>query len=205
MELPPPYSAFFSPYLQIYSFLINNYYYVREQFSARNIKCDDGEHFETLLSQQKDQFVEEELAESFGRLVKFVPESEAQLGIQGSNQGEEDEDAEGVEKTKQRSKEETEAAVERIGIDKAQIGALVRHFASSWKAGISHMAKSINTYFQDVKNSMEILKLCLTQLLLYHTRFQEIINRVYANKPVPFEKERVPIQSLFFEIRKYSQ
>ena len=117
------------------SFLINNYYYVREQFLARNLKCDDSDHFESLLSQQKDQFVEEELAESFGRLVKFVPESEAQLGIQGSNQDEEDEDEnaeEGVEKTKPHSKEEMEAAVERV--DKAQIGALVRHFASSWKA-----------------------------------------------------------------------
>ena len=95
------------------------------------------------------------------------------------------------------------AAVESV--DKSKIESLVRHFGSTWKAGISHMAKSINTYFQDLKNGMSILKLCLTQLLLYHTRFQEIIDRVFKNKPVPFAKERVPIQSLFFEIRKYSQ
>ena len=96
-------------------------------------------------------------------------------------------------------------AVAAESVDKSQIGSLVRHFGSTWKAGISHMAKSINTYFQDLKNGMSILKLCLTQLLLYHTRFQEIIDRVFKNMAVPFAKERVPIQSLFFEIRKYSQ
>eukprot|EP00946_MAST-07B_sp_MAST-7B-sp1_P002529 g2529.t1 len=170
--------------------------------------ADDRDTFLSLLEEQKQLFVEEELSESFGRLLEFVPKAEAQLGIQtdggdgdGDDNGAADSDA--AASTTQQTKEEIAAAAESV--DKSKIESLVRHFGSTWKAGISHMAKSINTYFQDLKNGMSILKLCLTQLLLYHTRFQEIIDRVFKNKPVPFAKERVPIQSLFFEIRKYSQ
>lgn len=187
------------------SFLINNYHYVHEQFSMRNLQADDRDKFLSLLEEQKQLFVEEELSESFGRLLDFVPKAEAQLGIQAESM-EDGVDVDGrgaVDSAKQKTKEEM--AVAAASVDKSQIGSLVRHFGSTWKAGISHMAKSINTYFQDLKNGMSILKLCLTQLLLYHTRFQEIIDRVFKNMAVPFAKERVPIQSLFFEIRKYSQ
>jgi vacuolar protein sorting-associated protein 52 len=98
-----------------------------------------------------------------------------------------------------------EKGVDSIVIKDGEIESLVRHFGSTWKSGIAHMAKSINTYFQNLKNGMSILKLCLTQLLLYNTRFQDIIKKIYQNKPIPFSKELVPIQQVLYEIKKYSQ
>ena len=92
-----------------------------------------------------------------------------------------------------------------VTLQEGEIESLVRHFGSTWKSGIAHMAKSINTYFQNLKNGMSILKLCLTQLLLYNTRFQDIIKKLYANKSIPFSKELVPIQTVLYEIKKYSQ
>ena len=162
------------------SFLINNYYYVNEVFIEKNIQTEDREQFATMLEEQKSLFVELELKESFDRLLTFVPEIESAI---------EDQDSETVMKS----------------MENGRIESLVRHFGSTWKAGISHMAKSINTYFQNVKSGMSILKLCLTQLLLYNTRFQDIIKKLYNGKSISFSKELVPIQTVLYEIKKYSQ
>ena len=171
------------------SFLINNYNYVHEQLSSRNLQADDRDTFLSLLEEQKQLFVEEELSESFGRLLEFVPRAEAQLGIQldsGDGDGDEDSSCGGSETANQGR---NVRAVESV--DKSKIESLVRHFGSTWKAGISH--GQVNQHvFPGPQNGMSILKLCLTQLLLYHTRFQEIIDRVFKNKPVPLRRSVCP-------------
>ena len=161
-------------------FLINNYYYVNEVFIEKNITTNDKDEFLNMLNEQKSIFVELELKESFDRLLIFVPEIESLIDDNG-----------------------LDAVIQTI--DHSRIESLVRHFRSTWKAGISHMSKSINTYFNNIKNGMSILKQCLTQLLLYNTRFQDIIKKIYQNKPIPFSKELVPIQTVLYEIKKYSQ
>ncbi len=164
----------------VYSFLINNYYYVNEVFIEKNIQTEDREQFSSMLDSQKSSFVELELKESFDRLLIFVPEIESAI-------------------------EESDIQTVVNGMETGRVESLVRHFGSTWKAGISHMAKSINTYFQNIKNGMSILKQCLTQLLLYNTRFQDIIRKLYEGKSIPFSKELVPIQTVLYEIKKYSQ
>ena len=146
----------------------------------KNIQTNDRADFVTMLEEQKSLFVELELKESFERMLLFVPLIESEI-------------------------EEKGASVVMSEMEKGKIESLVRHFGSTWKAGISHMAKSINTYFQNIKNGMSILKLCLTQLLLYNTRFQDIIKKLYDGKSISFSKELVPIQTVLYEIKKYSQ
>ena len=51
---------------------------------------------------------------------------------------------------------------------------------------------------------MEILKQVLTQLLLYYTRFQEIVRRAWR-RPPPFAKNLVPTATILSEIKKYSR
>lgn len=51
---------------------------------------------------------------------------------------------------------------------------------------------------------MEILKQVLTQLLLYYTRFHDIIRKVWRNKPPAFCKDLVPTNLILAEIKKYA-
>lgn len=51
---------------------------------------------------------------------------------------------------------------------------------------------------------MEILKQVLTQLLLYYTRFQDIIRKVYRGKPPAFSKDLVSTTVILAEIKKYA-
>jgi vacuolar protein sorting-associated protein 52 len=45
----------------------------------------------------------------------------------------------------------------------------------------------------------------LTQLLLYYTRFQEIVKKAWAKKPPPFAKDLVATAVILVEIKKYSR
>ena len=52
---------------------------------------------------------------------------------------------------------------------------------------------------------MEILKQVLTQLLLYYTRFQDIIRKVWGRQQPPFSKEIISTATILDEIKKYSR
>jgi hypothetical protein len=51
---------------------------------------------------------------------------------------------------------------------------------------------------------MEVLKQVLTQLLLYYTRFQDIIRKVWRSKPPAFCKDLVSTSVILAEIKKYA-
>ena len=90
-------------------------------------------------------------------------------------------------------------------VDASTVEALVRDFSSNWKSGIEHINTGVMTYFSHFRNGMEILKQVLTQLLLYYTRFQDILKQIYSNKQPPFFKEIVSIPTIMYEIKKYSR
>lgn len=58
-------------------------------------------------------------------------------------------------------------------------------------------------YFTNFKNGMDILKHVLTQLLLYYTRFLDIIKSVFG--PNAFSTDIVFLPSIMHEIKKYSR
>ena len=59
------------------------------------------------------------------------------------------------------------------------------------------------SYFSNFRNGMEILKQVLTQLLLYYTRFQDIIRKAWK-KPPPFTRDLVSTSAILAEIKKYA-
>ena len=58
--------------------------------------------------------------------------------------------------------------------------------------------------FANLKLGMEILKQVLTQLLLYYTRFQDIVRRAWRRPPA-FTKDIVSTAAILVEIKKYSR
>ncbi|GMH50721.1 hypothetical protein TrLO_g9568 [Triparma laevis f. longispina] len=153
-------------------FLINNYDSIACVLAERKVEREEVVKFEEKLNQQREQFVEEELRQSYARLISFVQQTESQ-------------------------------ASKRPEIDQALVENLVRQFSSSWKAGIEQINKNVLSYFSNFRNGMEILKQVLTQLLLYYTRFQDIIRKAWK-KPPPFTRDLVSTSAILAEIKKYA-
>ncbi|CAM9959091.1 unnamed protein product [Ectocarpus sp. 6 AP-2014] len=157
-------------------FLINNYHEVLRVFQERRIISEETARFEELLVRQRDFFVEEELKEKYKRLISFVQLTEAAM-----------------------SSGETGAE-----LDEAIVEGLVREFAASWKSGIEAVNQDVLSFFSNFRNGMEILKQVLTQLLLYYTRFQEIIRKGWRRPPA-FSKDLVSTSAILKEIKTYSR
>jgi vacuolar protein sorting-associated protein 52 len=165
-----------------YVFLINNYDQVLNVFHERRVDCgEERARFEDALAQQRELFVEEELKGAYGRLIAFVKETEATV-LAGPA------DADGS-----------------YPVDARQAEALVREFAGGWKAGIEAVNQDVMAFFSNFRTGMEILKQVLTQLLLYYTRFQEIVKKGWPRNAPVFAKDIVPTAAILTEIRKYSR
>jgi hypothetical protein len=80
----------------------------------------------------------------------------------------------------------------------------VKDFASSWRGGIQQINDDVLAYFANFRNGMEILKQVLTQLLLYYTRFQEIIKKSWSRTP-SFARDIVSTATILMEIKRYSR
>lgn len=160
-------------------FLINNYDQIVTVFQERRVSgCVEMTRFMDLLLQQRELFVEEELLSGYAKLIQFVQQTE--LRMSQLTRG------------------------ERLELNESIVEGLVRDFAASWRRGIESINRDVLSYFSNFRNGMEILKQVLTQLLLYYTRFQEIIRKTWRNKPPSWTKDLVSTSLILAEIKKYA-
>jgi hypothetical protein len=156
-------------------FMINNLDQIVCIFQERRVAGKELNRVLELLMIQRELFVEEELLHGFSKMIAFVQQTEAHLN---ANPRSTDVNAQVVE-------------------------ALVREFASSWRQNIDAINRNVLSYFSNFRNGMEILKQVLTQLLLYYTRFQDVIRRVFKRQPA-FCKDLVSTTVILAEIKKYA-
>ena len=159
-------------------FLINNLDHVVCIFQERRVSGKELNRFIELLMKQREIFVEEELLAGFSKMIAFVQQTEAYLA--------------NIEKGAP------------VDVNAQVVQSLVIDFASNWKSNIDLINRNVLSYFSNFKNGMEILKQVLTQLLLYYTRFQDIIRRVWKNKPPAFCKDLIGTSVILAEIKKYA-
>lgn len=155
---------------------------------------DEAVHFEKRLAEQRELFVEEELLERYSRLIAFVQQTEAQSPAPAA----------GASIAAGRSGGGSGGADAPLQLDASVVEALVREFAATWKAGIEAINRDVLAFFSNFRNGMEILKQVLTQLLLYYTRFQDIVRRGWRRPPA-FTKDIVSTAAILVEIKKYSR
>lgn len=91
-----------------------------------------------------------------------------------------------------------------ISLDEGLVEGLVKDFSSTWRSGIQQINDDVITYFANIRSGTEILKQVLTQLLLYYTRFQDIIKKSWS-KPMPFTRDLISTATILMEIKKYSR
>ncbi len=160
-------------------FLINNYDQIVTVFQERRVSgCLEMTRFMDLLLQQRELFVEEELLSGYAKMIQFVQQTELRMSQLGRG--------------------------ERLELNESNVESLVRDFAASWRKGIESINRDVLSYFSNFRNGMEILKQVLTQLLLYYTRFQEIIRKTWRNKPPVWTKDLVSTSLILAEIKKYA-
>ena len=173
-------------------FYINNYDMILSCLRSRKVSSSEVREFEDLLAAQKEYFAEEEVSAAFPRLVSFVRQTEQMMN--------------GLAKQQQQGEgESADAAPTELNLDEAIVESLVREFASKWRGGVKQINDGVLAYFANFRNGTDVLKQVLTQLLLYYTRFQDIIKRVWAAKPPPFSREIVSTATIMMEIRKYNR
>jgi hypothetical protein len=192
-------------------FLVNNYDQILSVFQERHVNNEEVQKFEELLLQQRELFAEESLRGAFPKLIAFVVQVCVVRSISNSL----------LLRTcllimpSYRFARQTEQALASMGnvpfasghhpaVDAVQTEALVREFAASWRNGIQHINDDVLAYFANFRNGMEILKQVLTQLLLYYTRFQDIIKRGWT-RPPPFVRDIVSTANILMEIKRYSR
>ena len=102
------------------------------------------------------------------------------------------------------SRRATAIASVREDKKRQEAAALAKSFAASWRAAIAAANADVLRLFANFVNGVEVLKQVLTQLLLYYTRFQEIV-RKNGGGDVPFAGDFVPTATILDEIKKYSR
>eukprot|EP01035_Chromulina_nebulosa_P021447 gene21447-27780_t len=167
-------------------FLINNFDQILSLFQERRIAGEELQRFEDLLMQQREFYAEEEVNNSFSRLITFVVQTEKEMASLASNES------------------NTSKTNSGIILDDTIVESLVREFASNWRNGIQQIHDNVLAYFANFRSGTEILKQVLTQLLLYYTRFQDIIKKSYTKQPT-FTRDIVSTATILMEIKKYSR
>ena len=171
-------------------FLINNTDQIISIFQERRVPGKEMNYFVDLLMQQRELFVEEELLQTFSKMIAFVHQTEQHMT-----------------RTQQFGSSATSKSVaegNKVEVNVQVVESLVLEFASTWKQGIEQINRNVLSFFANFRNGMEILKQVLTQLLLYYTRFQDIIRKVWRSKPPAFCKDLVSTSAILVEIKKYA-
>ncbi|KAJ4456682.1 Vps52; component of GARP (Golgi-associated retrograde protein) and EARP (endosome-associated recycling protein) complexes [Paratrimastix pyriformis] len=163
------------------TFLINNYYHIVATLAAAPIpegvpECEDSVTLRAQLSRHIASFVDTVLRTHFSRLVQSVPST-----------GFTPEDI----------------ALVRAAGDDSTVETIVREFGQIYRAAVEQINEQVMECFADFKNGTEIFRQVLTQLVVIYTRFSEILDQCYKDRP--FRHNAVPVQNVMFEIRRHSR
>ncbi|KAF8822156.1 Vps52 / Sac2 family protein [Cardiosporidium cionae] len=165
-------------------FIINNYDLILSIFSEKKLPQDLSTSFEKKLHHQMSLYVDEQLARMFDWLISFVKNAEVF-----------------IESNKTLT---TDELATELGVEKMEN--LVLQFKTVWKKRLKDIQTIVMGDFTNFTNGMEILKQVLTQVLLYYTRFQQIITKCYPRQPQPlWTRDIIPTNVILTEYNFLSE
>ncbi|CAD7940307.1 unnamed protein product [Amoebophrya sp. A120] len=182
-------------------FLINNYDLILTVFYERQLPPQVTGHFEDLLRTEVAEFIEMQFRLYYPDMIDFVQAHEVKAGDQHHSSG----DASASEQPANNSKRPAGSAASSLDVKdlNSTPEKISRHFAGSWKQNMSSLHAFIMNAFVNFNNGKEILKQCLTQLLLYYTRYQKCLHKLNALRNV--QELIVPNSAILQEIKNYSK
>ena len=178
-------------------FLINNLDQVACIFQERRVTGKECNKILEHLLKYREDYVEEELLTGFSKMIAFVQQTESHMASVA---------AAAMRSDTHTSSDRTSNSNNQLNYDvnPSVVESLVLDFASNWKTNIDQINRNVLSYFSNFRNGMEILKHCLTQLLLYYTRFQDIIRKVWKKSLPPFTKDFISTNAILAEIKRYA-
>ncbi len=171
---------------------------------------------------QATLFVEQELSEKFPRLMSFVKDTESLIAslvaaaqrarrqsLGGGGGGAAAAPPAAPVPASSAPAKEVEIDI-ASKIDAAAVESIVRQFAKGWREGVEQITASVNQSFTtagDVATERvanDVLKMVLIQLVMYYKRFDDILNRCFANRPPAFMRDMLSVRALMFEVQKFA-
>ena len=136
-------------------------------------------HFDDLYASNVSLYVEEELTGHIGGMIAFVKRLEEVLTLEGSN----GRDSEAMSSERESARK------------------ILAHFKTTWQDAIEQVNKQVHSDYSGASQALakEVLKATLTQLLLYYTRFVEILKQISPD----LLKDSVTVPSIMYEIKKF--
>ncbi|CAD7949994.1 unnamed protein product [Amoebophrya sp. A25] len=177
-------------------FLINNYDLILTIFYERQLDQGTCGHFENLLRSEVSQFIEAQFLHYYPDMIAFVQANETKAQESGQ-------EPRANEATSTSTSSPDAGAVSAPPVDRAHVERITKHFAASWKQNMEELQSFIMSCFVNFNNGMEILKQCLTQLLLYYTRYQKCLQKLNLLKP--FQDQIVSNAAILQEIKTFSR
>jgi len=162
------------------AFLVNSYELITSTLAERGARAEESAHFEQLLDSVKAVFVEEELAVDYAPMIAYVKQTEPLMMSGGGG------------------------AADLSRVDVGGMEHLLRVFYDTWRGGIEAINRDVIKSFANFHLGQDILKQVLTQLLLYYTRFLDIVKSAYP-QGAPFAQFILSIPTLMNEIRTFSR
>jgi len=167
-------------------FLVNNYDLVLTVFHERHLPHTAKAAFEALLRDEVVTFIENTLDRHYPDLITFVKNTEPKVT----------------------DLSETGRAGQQgvpPGVDVQKMEQVVRQFGQNWQTAMDKIHHYVMQSFTNFSNGMEILKQALTQLLLYWTRLQKVIDKSFPQQRPAFALELVPNSTILQKIKEYSR
>jgi len=162
-------------------FRINQLDAILGVYAERGVLPLAAPFFQQKLDADVSALVEHELLSRYGGLVRLVVR---------------------VEEAAERSRNNTDSPAPTVAL--AEVRPLAEYFASSWRHEIKQINLAIMGNFHNMKNGMEILKRTLTQMLLYYTRFLDLVKK-FCPEAASLASTMVHIPSIIAEIKQYSR
>eukprot|EP00929_Paragymnodinium_shiwhaense_P014395 TRINITY_DN122300_c0_g1_i1.p1 TRINITY_DN122300_c0_g1~~TRINITY_DN122300_c0_g1_i1.p1 ORF type:complete len:705 (-),score=222.94 TRINITY_DN122300_c0_g1_i1:93-2207(-) len=170
-------------------FLVNNYDLILTVFHERHLPRAATIAFEELLRDQVSAFVENQLTRHYPELLTYVKNTEPLVADIDESAG----------------RQSSASAGPPAGVDVAKMEQVVKKFAANWKPSMDRINVFVKQSFNNLSNGMEILKQALTQLLLYYTRFQKILDKSFPQQRPAFAHELVSTTTILMEIKQVSK
>jgi vacuolar protein sorting-associated protein 52 len=158
---------------------MNSFDIILGNFQKYEIECSERELFQELFENNTSMFVEEELKVYYKELITYIKKTEPNLSKDNSFE---------VNKSK---------------VNVTELEKYAKDFEKNWKSNLKKINSDIMNYFQNFKTGNVILGKVLSQLLLYYSRYTEIVYLIYQNPP--FRQSIVSNQSILYEMKNFSK
>ena len=192
--------------------LINNYDLILSVYSEREITSVDSIQFTKLMDIKTNDYAQEELRNSFGRLLNFVKENTylvkdeltsnttTTTTTNNNNQATPITASTSLTTPITSSTSSDVVTDKKLNVKEEEVDLLLREFNNSWKLELEKINGNISKLFSNFKCGMKVFQTIMEDLLEAYTIFIKIVRKYYKN--LRMSKHFIPETEVTYEMKK---